>query len=110
MQFSIFNYLFLFLFPFLICAERLSTLVRAIERDGVVQEFLICSWPMIASLVFNASTSEAREVQKILETYELASGQKVNLEKSAMVCSKIVAMEKAKELQAILGVQLVQAH
>ncbi|CAK9142708.1 unnamed protein product [Ilex paraguariensis] len=61
------------------------------------------------SLLFlGANASEARVVKNILQIYETVSGQKINNEKSTMVCNCNTPEYKALEIQGILGVQLVE--
>lgn len=62
------------------------------------------------SFLFGLATmEECRQVRNILFTYELASGQQVNLNKS-VVFSKNVRMVEQEKLAAALGVQQVDKH
>ena len=75
------------LYPFLICAEGLSALLRKAERDSLIHGVSICQGgPRMSHLFFandsiifcKASISECEEVLKVLSLYENASRQQVN--------------------------------
>ena len=82
---------------FMICAESLSTLFRAVERDNNFCGVAISrGGPKISNLLFaddslifcKASLSECNILRDILKTYERASRQKLNFEKSALFFSE----------------------
>ncbi|XP_024178686.1 uncharacterized protein LOC112184671 [Rosa chinensis] len=57
-----------------------------------------------------ASVSECATLRSILNVYERASGQKINLDKSSVVFSKNVHPDVKGNLASILGVQCVEDH
>ncbi|KAL0355187.1 UNVERIFIED_CONTAM: hypothetical protein Sradi_3965600 [Sesamum radiatum] len=87
---------------FLFCAEALSHLIRQAEAQGEIQGVSVSlRAPRISHLLFADDTmifcqtsSEALlAIKEILHKYELASGLKINLSKSAFVFSKNVQIE-----------------
>ncbi|BFG14167.1 hypothetical protein CerSpe_004410 [Prunus speciosa] len=104
---------------FLMCVEGLSALISSRERDGLIHGVKICrNAPSIHHLLFvddsfifaRASRDECSQVMKILRSYELASGQVVNLLKSSVVFSKNVKEHTRAVLSNILGVLCVSVH
>jgi hypothetical protein len=101
---------------FIICAEGLSALIRKAEGKGDVHGVKICrNAPIISHLLFaddcflffRASDSEAGTMKNILSTYEAASGQAINLQKSEIYCSRNVSPANRNSVSNILGVQQV---
>jgi hypothetical protein len=81
---------------FLICAEGLTALLQQAERSGIVQGLSICrGGPQISHLFFaddsllfcRANMIECQNLLAILDTYEQASGQKLNHEKTSLFFS-----------------------
>ncbi|XP_060969607.1 uncharacterized protein LOC133036861 [Cannabis sativa] len=77
---------------FIVCAEGLSSLVRHYEATRLITGCKVArSAPTISHLLFaddsyvycQASEEEANHVLQLLQTFEGASGQKVNLHKSS---------------------------
>lgn len=78
------------------CTEALSSLFQVAEQNGRFPRVAVCrGGPRISHLFFaddsvifgDASFSRAAEVRRILNVYEVASGQKINLEKSVVFFS-----------------------
>jgi len=101
---------------FIICAEGLSALIRDAERRGVIKGVRICTRaPTISHLLFaddcflffGACDQEALEMKNILTSYEAASGQSINLQKSEMYCSRNTPMDYQGRITTILGVKQV---
>nr|XP_027088506.1 uncharacterized protein LOC113709853 [Coffea arabica] len=97
---------------FLICSEGFSSLLRRAEGRNEVKGLKISrQGPTITHLFFaddslmfcKASTQQAREIMKILKTYEEASGQLINLDKSAVFFSKNIPLEQMREVCCALG-------
>ena len=95
-------------FLFIICAEGLSTLLRDAEAKREIHGLKIgkkvdaISHFFFAddSLLFaRANEDEVDKVLDILATYETASGQKLNMEKSEVSFSRNVVPEKQEILQ-----------
>lgn len=101
---------------FLIVAEGLLTLIHRAEAMGEIHGAEICRIaPIITHLLFaddcflffKANDREVHAMKKILQTYEEASGQSINLGKSDVFFSKNVDDDTQYRLTDILGVQLV---
>ncbi|KAL0409532.1 UNVERIFIED_CONTAM: putative ribonuclease H protein [Sesamum radiatum] len=100
---------------FILCAEGFSCLLQAKENSGdihgvaVVRRAPRVSHLLFAddTLIFCQATKEAMGcIRGILETYERASGQLINLEKSSIFFSRNTAQENRVELAARLGVRI----
>lgn len=83
-------------FLFIICAEALSAMLQQAEIDGKIQGIRICEGaPRINHLLFaddslilmRAQREDAKELQRILDVYERASGQMINRDKSSVLFS-----------------------
>ncbi|XP_021734157.1 uncharacterized protein LOC110700882 [Chenopodium quinoa] len=86
-------------FLFLICAEGFSALLRNAESRKY------------DSLLFTrASEADVEAILDILSTYELASGQKLNLEKSEVSFSRNVSANSQEILQSKLNFTRVEGH
>lgn len=81
---------------FIICAEGLSSLIRIFEQKQWIHGIKICRRaPSISHMLFaddsycycKADNTEATKVLELLNIYENASGQKVNIEKSSVFFS-----------------------
>ncbi|KAL6175962.1 hypothetical protein ACLB2K_052600 [Fragaria x ananassa] len=84
---------------FLLCAEGLSTLISHSVDQGHWRGLQVCDGaPVISHLLFAddsmlysyASSSHGQVIRNILNVYEAASGQQVNLQKSSVVFSDSV--------------------
>jgi hypothetical protein len=82
---------------FLLCAEGLSALIRKAEREKKICGIAICRrGPRLSHLFFaddsiifcRASRHDGEVIHSILNIYERASGQKINVEKTAFFFSK----------------------
>lgn len=78
---------------FIICAEGLSALIRKYEAKKWLHGVKIYRRALVISHMFfaddsyfycKADTGETRKVMELLDTYEKASGQKVNKDKSSI--------------------------
>ncbi|KAL5545467.1 hypothetical protein UlMin_005154 [Ulmus minor] len=104
---------------FLLCEEGLSSLLCQYEQSGRLQGLKYgLRGPIISHLLFaddsllflEANTTTCAALKEALNIYEAASGQAVNLSKSA-VCFKPKLMEdEAASMVAILGVPRVRCH
>ncbi|XP_024155881.1 uncharacterized protein LOC112163846 [Rosa chinensis] len=104
---------------FLLCAEGLSTLISHFVANGQWQELRVCDGaPIISHLLFaddsmlysNASSQDCILIRNILNVYERASGQKINLQKSSVVFSRSVPSLIRQSLADNLDVQVVDKH
>jgi hypothetical protein len=101
---------------FLFVADGLSRLIRKEIESNTLREFHICrKAPGISHLLFaddcflffRAAENEAMTMKHILATYEVASGQSINLLKSKLFCSRNVQTPLQNYIANILGVQQV---
>ena len=60
-------------------------------------------------LFYRAMGDECRKIMEILETYEVALGQKVNKSKTAIFFSKSIGEATKQEIKEALGIQEI-AH
>jgi hypothetical protein len=97
---------------FLICADRLSALIRKAERDQLFRGVAICHGsPRLSDLFFvddsvifcRASTSNYGVIQNLLSLYEKASGQKVNGNKTALFFSKNTHVRHRSAIFTLFG-------
>ncbi|XP_062021454.1 uncharacterized protein LOC133738034 [Rosa rugosa] len=104
---------------FILCAEGLSALISQAVQWGRFRGLKMCPQAPVLhhlffaddSLLFGAATMEECMVIKgILNTYECASGQKVNFTKSSVVFSNNIQHHLKATLAAILGVKCVEEH
>lgn len=104
---------------FLLCVEGISELVMKKEREGALNGIRLCPGaPRIHHLLFadhsyifaKATEEECRCLLSVLKSYEMASGQVVNLQKSSVVYSKNVKEDMRQHLTEVLGVQQAEAH
>ena len=104
---------------FLLCAQGLSALFQQAERVALIQG-LSCSrfGPRISHLFFaddslvfcRAKQEECDVVKQILSAYELASGQLINFQKSAITFSPNVKPGIRDDILHCFGLAAAQAH
>ncbi|KAL5550690.1 hypothetical protein UlMin_000866 [Ulmus minor] len=104
---------------FLLCGEGLSSLLHLYEHKGDLQG-LRCGLrgPTISHLLFaddslfflEARLSTCANLKEILKLYETASGQVVNLSKSAVCFGPNLSEPDATQMAALLGVPRVRCH
>lgn len=106
-------------FLFLICAERLSALLRATENKKAIHGVKIgkkvdpISHLFFAddSLLFTrANEEEIDNVMEIFSIYEAASGQILNMENSEVSFSQNIDPQKKDMLQIKLSFKAVDGH
>ncbi|CAM8982614.1 unnamed protein product [Rhodiola kirilowii] len=104
---------------FLLCAEWLTYKVNNYQRLGLVEGIKISrEAPVVSHLMFaddclifcKASKEAMMHIKNILADYEAIAGQKVNFNKSEMVCSKNISEDLVSELAEVIQVRRVQAH
>lgn len=98
---------------FIICAEVLSCLIKAAENQDRLHGIRICNRaPSISHLFFaddsfiffKATITECDVLKDIFYSYELASGQKINFDKSNISFSHNVPLDQQESLALILNV------
>lgn len=100
-------------YQFIICAQGLSNLIGKGIGRGSLHGVKVCHGaPIISHLLFKndsffffrASSEECNTIKKILMTYEHASGQAINLQKSGVFYSNNTEQTQKEALSTILGV------
>ncbi|CAN1819320.1 LINE-1 retrotransposable element ORF2 protein [Linum perenne] len=100
-------------FLFIICTEGLSALLRQGSKDGWLHGSIAAKGtPTISHLLFaddsfffcRAEIEEARQMRKLFETYEAASGQSINRTKSGIFFSPNTHEMLKDGLKHILGI------
>ena len=104
---------------FLICTEGLAALIDDAASRKQIHGVKVCrSAPPITHLFFaddslmftRANTQEAQRILNLLNTYEAASGQVVNVDKSEVSYSRNVSENMKNMLQQSLGFKAVETH
>ena len=106
-------------FLFILCAEGLSVLLRDAEQKksihGVkvgrkVEPITHLFFADDSLLFVRATEEEVENVKEILATYEVASGQKLNMDKSEVSFSRNIDRERKEILQMKLTFKAVDEH
>lgn len=96
---------------FILCAEGLSALLRKFESQRLIQGIKVCKRaPSVSHLLFaddsylfcKESEQEAMRMNDVLQTFEEASGQRVNVVKSQVFLNTNVAQECRSDICNIL--------
>ena len=104
---------------FLLCAEGLSSLIKASVANGVMKGISVCiEEPKLSHLFFandslifcRASLEDCDELQRVLGVYERASGQYLNQAKTSLFFSKNTSREIQGEIQRRFGAQIIKQH
>lgn len=97
---------------FLLCAEGFSTLIHEAARNQQINGISICrSCPLITHLLFvddnllfcKAKDQECQALVNILNRYEAASRQKINIDKSSVFFSLNTPQEIRESIVNTLG-------
>ena len=101
---------------FLFCAEGLTALLRMAKTDGIIRGVAASrGGPCISHLLFAddsllfccASVEECQQVISLLNLYEDASGQKVNIDKTSLFFSSNTSFETQESIKQALGAETV---
>jgi hypothetical protein len=104
---------------FIICAEALSSLINQAVRNGVITRVPTSkNGPRLSHLFFaddsllfyKANSVEWRRLLRILDVYEVASGQKLNMEKTSIFFSRNTSVDKREEISRLSGLQATQSY
>lgn len=104
---------------FLICAERLSTMIKKVELLGDIQGVQVCRQTLIISYTFFTDNSvlfskalgwDSKSLKHILLSCEKASGQKINFNMSIITSSKNIHSQFCSQIQSTLGIQRVDYY
>ena len=97
---------------FLLCAEGLSAIINEAVRNHSFSSISVCrSSPSVTHLFFvddsilfcKANSDECQELKLILQMYENASWQKINIEKSSIFFSPNTTQNTKDAIFSILG-------
>lgn len=100
---------------FILCVEVLSGLISKCQNEGLIHGVSIATnAPTISHLFYaddsiifcRAKPEEASIIMNILQIYQEASGQKINLDKSEMVFSPNISIDLQKIFQDNLPVKI----
>ena len=101
---------------FLLCAEGFTALLKKAKSEGRIKGVSICRGaPKVTNLMFaddsllfcQATRDEGETIAKILQTYERASRQSINLEKSSVYFSSNTSERQKGQILEVLGVKEV---
>lgn len=99
---------------FILAADVLSAMLSKAQRQGEIQGFKLQEGVFSLTHLFfaddsllfaRATNEEAFQLVRILNSYSKASGQKINLAKSRVICGKFVSLRAKQELASILNMQ-----
>jgi hypothetical protein len=101
---------------FILVTEGLSTLIKKSTAKGDIHGVKICRGaPSVSHLLFaddcflfcRSNLQETQHLMNILNTYEKASGQEINLTKSEVFFSRNLSLPAQEDLAKIMGVRHV---
>ena len=104
---------------FLLCSKGLNGLIEQAVSDRHIEGFSLCKYgPKISHLFFaddsllfcRARVKDVLKIQEILGKYEIASGQKINSEKTTIFFSKNVLMSAKEQMKNLLGVPEIREY
>ncbi|KAL0008862.1 hypothetical protein SO802_010364 [Lithocarpus litseifolius] len=104
---------------FLLCGEGLSAMLKQAENRGSINGVSVCrKAPRISQLLFaddclvfcKANMKECSNIWKILQDYEMASGQKMNRDKTSLFFSKNMHTETQDSIKELFGAQVIKQH
>ena len=110
---------YLFPYLFLLVSEGLNGLIQQAVTVGDLRGFSLChNGPQISHLFFaddtllfcRAELREVQTIQNILQKYELASGQKINLGKTTLFFGKSVSLVSKNAIKNLLGVPKIKEY
>ncbi|MCH88928.1 RNA-directed DNA polymerase (Reverse transcriptase) [Trifolium medium] len=103
---------------FILVAEGLTSLIHKTVASGELHGVKICRGaPIVSHLLFaddcflfcRSNLFEPTKLMETLKTYEVASGQEINLSKSEVFFSRNISRAAQEELSNIMGVKHVLA-
>ena len=106
-------------FLFLFCAEGLSALLTQATMNGAIQGVAACPrGPRISHLFFaddriifcRATSDDCAHLEQILETYEHATGQQLNREKTSLFFSQNTPLETQEDIKNRFGAKIIRQH
>ncbi|PNY09255.1 ribonuclease H [Trifolium pratense] len=100
----------------ILVTEGLSTLIKKYVARGDIHGVKVCRGaPPVSHMLFaddcflfcRSNLEENRKLMDIIKTYEVASGQEVNMSKSEVIFSRNLSMAAQEDLSRIMGVKHV---
>ena len=94
-------------------------MIKKVADNGDIQGVSICrNGPKLTHLFFaddsllfcRATTQECQKVLEILSSYERASGQKLNRDKTSLFFSKSTSIEMQNQIMGDLGVMVLKQY
>ena len=104
---------------FLLCSEGLTSLIEQAVNERHIEGFSLCKHgPKISHLFFaddsllfcRARVEDVIKIQEILGKYEVASGQKINFDKTTIFFRKNVPMSTKEQVQNLLRVPEIKEY
>ena len=104
---------------FLLCSKGLNRMIQKAAREDIIRGFSLCkNGPKITHIFFaddsllfcRARREDLQAIQNILTSFEHASGQKINREKTTLFFSKAVSDEMKREIIDFLGVAEIKEY
>jgi hypothetical protein len=101
------------LYLFILCAEGLSALLQRAEEEGKIQGIKVCrAAPRVNHLLFaddslvlmRARAGDAKELKRLLDIYEKASGQMINRDKSSIMFSPNTRTSVRQQMRGALSI------
>ena len=100
----------------MVCTEVLAQMLKSAERSKKISGLRVARRaPLVSHLLFaddsmlycKGSEEELNQVLQILQTYSMASGQRINYQKSSVYFGKYFPTEKREEIMQKLGITTV---
>ena len=106
-------------FLFLFCVEGLSALLNQASRSWAIHGVAACPrGPQISHLFFaddsiifcRVTSADCAHLEHILETYEQASSQQLNRDKTALFFSKNTTLDVQEDIKHRFGAKVIRQH
>ena len=106
-------------FLFLFCAEGLSAMIRKSVDNGLLQGVAACPQGLHISHLFfaddniifcQATIEQCNHLDHILTTYEHASGQQLNREKTSLFFSRNTPYDIQEDIKNHFGAEVIRQH
>ncbi|XP_057418855.1 uncharacterized protein LOC130713070 [Lotus japonicus] len=100
---------------FVLCADILSHMLRKAQEKGSIQGIKLApTAPSLTHLFFaddsllfmRATSQEAYHLINLLNTFSLASGQRINIQESGLICNRALEHQRGGQLASILNIQV----